>query len=76
MSAALREKGVRFRRLHREGIFVMPNAWNAGSAIMLEESGFEAVGTTSAGIAYATQQIPDAELCALFARRRLGKESQ
>ena len=31
----------------------MPNAWDAGSALLLESAGFEAVGTTSAGIAYA-----------------------
>ncbi len=42
-----------FRALHeRDGIFVMPNAWNAGSARILAEAGFPALGTTSAGIAY------------------------
>ncbi len=44
----------RFRELHqRDGIFVMPNAWNAGSARLLAEAGFDALGTTSAGIAYS-----------------------
>lgn len=43
-----------FRQLHdgRAG-FVMPNAWDAGSAIMLAEAGFEAIATTSAGIAFS-----------------------
>ena len=31
----------------------MPNAWDAGSALLFESAGFDAVGTTSAGIAYA-----------------------
>ena len=47
------ERGRRFRRLHESGTFLMPNAWNAGSALLLETAGFEAVGTTSAGIAYS-----------------------
>lgn len=33
--------------------FVMPNAWDAGSAILLAEAGFEAIATTSAGIAFS-----------------------
>ena len=47
------ELGRRFQRLHESGTFLMPNAWNAGSALLLETAGFEAVGTTSAGIAYS-----------------------
>ena len=45
--------GRRFRRLHDDGTFLMPNAWDAGSALLFESAGFEAIGTTSAGIAYA-----------------------
>ncbi|MEM9247153.1 MAG: isocitrate lyase/phosphoenolpyruvate mutase family protein [Pseudomonadota bacterium] len=33
--------------------FVMPNAWDAGSARILEGLGFPALATTSAGLAYA-----------------------
>ena len=47
------ELGRRFRRLHEDGTFLMPNAWDAGSALLLETAGFEALGTTSAGIAYS-----------------------
>lgn len=36
----------------------MANAWNAGSAVLLEEAGFEAIGTTSAGIAFS-HALPD-----------------
>lgn len=43
-----------FRQLHqREGIFVIPNPWDAGSARVLETLGFEALATTSAGLAYS-----------------------
>ena len=54
-------KGEIFMDLHTaDGIFVMPNAWNAGSACMLESAGFPAIGTTSAGIAYCLG-LPDYE---------------
>lgn len=39
-----------FSRLHQEGIFVMPNPWDRGSALVLEEMGFPALATTSAGL--------------------------
>lgn len=43
-----------FRTLHRPGAgFVMPNAWDAGSAVVIAEAGFEAIATTSAGIAFS-----------------------
>jgi 2-methylisocitrate lyase-like PEP mutase family enzyme len=47
-------RAAAFRELHdgRTG-FVMPNAWDAGSAIMLAEAGFAAIATTSAGIAFS-----------------------
>ena len=48
MSAASR---ARFAELHaREGIFVMPNPWDSGSAKLLEAVGAEALATTSAGL--------------------------
>ena len=43
-----------FRTLHQTGQgFVMPNAWDAGTAVILAEAGFEAIATTSAGIAFS-----------------------
>jgi 2-methylisocitrate lyase-like PEP mutase family enzyme len=39
--------------LHRSPGFVLPNAWDAGSARILEQVGFPALATTSAGIAWA-----------------------
>lgn len=41
-----------FRELHAER-FVMPNAWDAGSAVILAAAGFPAIATTSAGIAFS-----------------------
>ena len=43
-----------FKALHeRPGIFVAPNPWDAGSARMLASLGFEALATTSAGLAFS-----------------------
>jgi 2-methylisocitrate lyase-like PEP mutase family enzyme len=42
-----------FRRLHDAGCFVMPNPWDVGSAVALEQLGFKAVATTSAGFAWS-----------------------
>ncbi|HEX6256519.1 MAG TPA: isocitrate lyase/phosphoenolpyruvate mutase family protein [Euzebyales bacterium] len=39
----------RFARLHDEGLFVMPNAWDVGSARVLASLGFAAIATTSSG---------------------------
>jgi 2-methylisocitrate lyase-like PEP mutase family enzyme len=41
-----------FRDLHAAGCFVMPNPWDAGSARALEQLGFPALATTSAGFAW------------------------
>jgi len=48
----------RFADLHRDGCFLLPNAWDAGSARLLAAAGFGALATTSAGIAF-TQGRPD-----------------
>lgn len=43
-----------FRRLHQgPGVFVIPNAWDAGSAKILTALGFAAIATTSAGYAFS-----------------------
>jgi methylisocitrate lyase len=46
------QKVETFRRLHESGCFVMPNPWDAGSAVALERMGCEALATTSAGSAW------------------------
>lgn len=43
-----------FRARHREGsILVLPNAWDAGSARLVQTLGAEAIATTSSGLAWA-----------------------
>ena len=50
-----------FKALHeREGAFVIPNPWDAGSAKLLASLGFEALASTSAGLAFSLGR-PDAE---------------
>jgi 2-methylisocitrate lyase-like PEP mutase family enzyme len=41
------EKAARFRQLHERGIFVIANAWDAGSARILAGLGFAAIATSS-----------------------------
>ncbi|WP_250007417.1 isocitrate lyase/phosphoenolpyruvate mutase family protein [Actinoplanes sp. M2I2] len=58
----------RFRALHDSGTFLLPNPWDAGSARLLESLGFEALATTSSGLAaslgQADQQVSRDELVA------------
>jgi 2-methylisocitrate lyase-like PEP mutase family enzyme len=42
-----------FLKLHESGCFVLPNPWDAGSAIYLAHLGFKALATTSAGFAFS-----------------------
>jgi 2-methylisocitrate lyase-like PEP mutase family enzyme len=53
MTSALATRAGRFRDLNRAGRLLLPNAWDAASARVFEAAGFSAIGTTSAGIAYA-----------------------
>jgi 2-methylisocitrate lyase-like PEP mutase family enzyme len=46
------EKGRRFQALHAGEPFVIPNPWDAGSARVLAALGFEALATTSSGLAF------------------------
>jgi 2-methylisocitrate lyase-like PEP mutase family enzyme len=50
-----------FHALHHGPGFVLPNAWDPGSARILEQVGFPALATTSAGIAFALGR-PDGSL--------------
>lgn len=45
---------------HRNKMFILPNAWDVGSAVIYEKTGFPAIGTTSAGFAYSLG-YPDGE---------------
>ncbi len=48
------QKNTRFRALHeRPGAFIIPNPWDVGTARVLASLGFEALATTSAGLAFS-----------------------
>jgi 2-methylisocitrate lyase-like PEP mutase family enzyme len=51
-------KAAALLALHQGRGFVLPNAWDAGSARVLEQVGFPAIATTSAGIAWSLG-VPD-----------------
>jgi 2-methylisocitrate lyase-like PEP mutase family enzyme len=64
---AATDRRRRFVDLHaRDGVFVMPNPWDVGSAKLLAGAGFEALATTSAGFAWSIgvddQQVTRDEL--------------
>lgn len=50
---ATTQKRTTFRNLHDEGFFILPNAWDVGSAKRLAKQGFKAIASTSAGAAWA-----------------------
>jgi 2-methylisocitrate lyase-like PEP mutase family enzyme len=53
MRATQADKAKTFQALHaRAGAFVIPNPWDAGTARILTRFGFEALTTTSAGLAF------------------------
>jgi 2-methylisocitrate lyase-like PEP mutase family enzyme len=55
------EKAVAFLNLHtRPGAFIIPNPWDAGTAKLLASLGFEALATTSLGLANVLGRIDGA----------------
>lgn len=50
-----------FRQMHQEGILVLANAWDAGTARLIESLGARAIATTSAGVAWSNG-YPDGDL--------------
>jgi 2-methylisocitrate lyase-like PEP mutase family enzyme len=55
---SIAEKRTSFRKLHESGCFVIPNPWDIGSARYLQNLGFKAIATTSAGFAFS-RGLPD-----------------
>src|SRR5438270_913344 len=54
------EQAHAFHALHQEGLLILPNAWDAGSARVIEEAGAKAIATSSAALAWA-HGYPDGE---------------
>ncbi len=52
MSVSVQQKRARFRTLHESGCFALPNPFDVGSAIALENLGFPALASTSSGMAW------------------------
>jgi 2-methylisocitrate lyase-like PEP mutase family enzyme len=50
---SVRASAATFRALHDDGCFLMPNPWDVGSARFLQGLGFQALATTSAGLAFS-----------------------
>ncbi|MFD7260143.1 isocitrate lyase/phosphoenolpyruvate mutase family protein [Streptomyces sp. NPDC059874] len=73
----LRRRLTDFARLHHQATpLLLPNAWDYASAAALAEQGFEAIGTTSLGVA-AAAGLPDGAAATadatLALARRLGR---
>ena len=65
-ASATPNRAAAFLAMHRPGAgFILPNAWDGGSARILEQAGFAAIATTSAGIAFSrgvadgTLEVPE-----------------
>ena len=56
--STVEERRESFRALHSSGCFVLPNAWDAGSARVLAGLGFAALASTSSGFAWS-RGLPD-----------------
>lgn len=54
MNASTKAKAAAFHQLHHaDQILILPNCWDALSAVVLKEAGAKAIATTSAGLAWA-----------------------
>ena len=68
-----RAKAATLSSLHGSGIFVLPNAWDAGSAAMIAAAGARAIATTSAGVSWSLgrpdgQNLTPSEMTGVVAR--------
>ena len=74
MNREQRERAELFQQLHAGPVpLMLPNAWDAGSARVIESAGAKAIATTSAGMAWALgypdgEQLPVQELLAACRR--------
>jgi 2-methylisocitrate lyase-like PEP mutase family enzyme len=53
MPVSTTEKRTTFRKMHEAGCFVLPNPYDVGSARVLQNLGFKALASTSAGFAWS-----------------------
>lgn len=57
MNQSQPEKAEAFRALHEDGVFLLPNPWDAGSAKVLAALGFPALASTSSGFAFTLGRL-------------------
>jgi 2-methylisocitrate lyase-like PEP mutase family enzyme len=50
---SISDKRRAFHRLHDSGCFMLPNPWDVGSALYLQDLGFAALASTSSGLAWS-----------------------
>jgi 2-methylisocitrate lyase-like PEP mutase family enzyme len=73
-NTTIEDRAAAFRALHTAAeIFLLPNAWDVTSALVLEQAGFSAIATTSAGVGYSFgypigQEMPRADMLAVLSR--------
>ena len=60
-----------FRKLHDAGCFVLPNPWDVGSAKALQQLGFKALASTSAGFAWTIGKADNREIGRASCRERV-----
>jgi 2-methylisocitrate lyase-like PEP mutase family enzyme len=70
---SLRDKAKAFRVAHQGAVLVLPNAWDAGSAVLVERAGAPAIATTSGGVSWALghgdgQRLTRADMVAVVRR--------
>ncbi|SFO57257.1 isocitrate lyase/PEP mutase family protein [Amycolatopsis rubida] len=70
---SLQDKANLFRELHATDVLVLPNAWDAGSAVAIERAGAPAIATTSGGVSWALargdgQHLSRAEMLTVIAQ--------
>src|SRR2546430_11428176 len=67
MPVTTADKRAIFRKLHEKGCFIIPNPFDVGSAIALQQLGFKALASTSAGFAWtigkADNRVAVDEVC-------------
>ncbi|HET7206253.1 MAG TPA: isocitrate lyase/phosphoenolpyruvate mutase family protein [Terriglobales bacterium] len=74
MPASQNDKAMVFRQMHRgPKTLLLPNAWDVASARIIEDAGFDAIATSSAGVAFSLgypdgQKISREEMLARVAR--------
>src|SRR5664279_2924523 len=49
----LNEKAGQLRSLHSGAVLVLPNVWDAGSAMLVGQAGARAIATTSGGVSWS-----------------------